>query len=384
VGISQDGIRRILGLIEGRFDEIAKADAGSPRLALSRANMLSAFADNYIELGDLAEARNRAQECVDIARPLQRDGDKTLDMARGLARCLEKLAGALAARSDFKTAVEPYEESIALRRRILAADPADIGSQLELCHILTYYSYTLLAMNNDDEALARAQESLAISKNLATQDRNNAVWMREYVDSLNMRAMTLHSKSSFAEAITAYNEAIEVARELVERDRGNATLQRFLSNIMSNLSDVLFELDASDKALTALNGAVTVKRRLIASDPENTTWQFEIAITLFKLGRNELALEKVDDAFASFREARDRYQALVDRDSANALWRSELILSLWFLHTINVKKHDVAAARTNAQDGLTALAALDADQMNANLTFVKDKFAEYLASTQPL
>ena len=194
VGISQDGIRRILALIESRFAELAAADASSPRLALSRANMLSAFAENYIELGDLQQARNRAQECVDIARPLQGNGAITLAAARGLARCLETLASALAVRSDIKAALPAYEESIALRRRILAADPASTASQLELGHTLAYYAYALINNRSIDQALVPAQESLSITKALATQDRNNAAWMREYIESLNMTAMAQHAK----------------------------------------------------------------------------------------------------------------------------------------------------------------------------------------------
>ena len=165
IGISQDVIRRMLGLIESQIDALAKVDERSPRLAASRANMLSAFVDNYIDLGDLQKARQRAQECVDVARPLQRDG-KDLEVVRVLAGCLEKLASALAARSLFNDAVKAYQESIALRRRVLAADPDNTALQVELGHILTYYSFALLIANNLEEAFARAQESLAITKAL--------------------------------------------------------------------------------------------------------------------------------------------------------------------------------------------------------------------------
>ena len=102
IGISQDVIRRILGLIESQMDALAKTDQHSPRLAISRANMLSAFAENYIDLGDLPKAKQRAEECADIVRPLLQTAANKADVTHQLAGCLEVLANALAARSLFK------------------------------------------------------------------------------------------------------------------------------------------------------------------------------------------------------------------------------------------------------------------------------------------
>jgi hypothetical protein len=149
-GVSQDVIRRLLALIEGQMDALAKADERSPRLAISRANMLSAFVENYIALGDLQKARDRAQECVDIMRPLQHAADK--DATRALAGCFESLASALAMRSLFNDAVVAYGESIALRRHLLAADPGNTALQVQLGHILTYYSFALVMAGSSDEA----------------------------------------------------------------------------------------------------------------------------------------------------------------------------------------------------------------------------------------
>ena len=157
--------------------------SSSPRLAISRANMLSAFAENYIDLGDLQKAKQRAQECADIVRPLQRTAENRTAVTQQLADCLEVLANALAARSLFKDSIKAYQESIALRRQLLAADPASTTRQRELGHILTYYAYAELVSENLAEALARAEETIAITKALADRDSQNAEWMREYVDS---------------------------------------------------------------------------------------------------------------------------------------------------------------------------------------------------------
>jgi tetratricopeptide (TPR) repeat protein len=386
VGISQDVIRRMLALIESQIDALASVDERSPRLAVSRASMLTAFAENYIDLGDLPKARDRAQECVAIARPLQRADGKDPEVTRVLAGCLEKLAGALAARSLFNDAVAAYRESISLRRLLLAAEPGNTARQLELAHTLTYYSFALLIAGPVDEAVVRAQESLSLTSDLVSKDRQNAVWLRDYVDSLNMQGMVLHAKGSLGDSLEAYRKAIEVARNLVLADRGNATLQRFLSNILANLSDVLFQLSYNDQALTALGQSVTVKRKLNAADTENVTWEYELSVALVKLGRSQLQLGRIDDALASLDEARTRFTLLLGSDGANALWRWSLVDGLSVLLDADIAKGDTAAARAVAQEGLAVLQAADLEQLSnefgPGMKRVRDRFQEFLSSTQ--
>jgi tetratricopeptide (TPR) repeat protein len=385
IGISQDAIRRMLGLIESQMDKLAKVDERSPRLATSRANMLSAFVESYVDLGELQEARQRAEQCVAIARPLQGARDQTFDITRVLGRCLERLAGALAARSSFNDAIPVYRESIALRRRVLAADPGNAELQVELCHILAYYSFALLIVNNVDEGFDRAQESLAISRSLVARDRQNSVWLREYVDSLNMYGMLLDAKGGTGNAIKAYQEAIELAAELVRKDSGNATLQRFLSNILANLSDTLIQHAFNDEALTALNQSIAVKRRLNTADPGNTTWDYELSVSLNKLGATQLALNRFLEAAESLTEGRDRLRSMLERDPKNGLRRWALVEGLWIMAIVRIRQGDRSAARAHAQEGLSAIAAVDldnaAEDMAPRMNNLKKQFEELLAST---
>ena len=256
VGISQDVIRRILGLIESQMDALAKVDQSSPRLAISRANMLSAFVENYIDLGDLQKAKERAEECADIVRPLRRAEDKDFDVTHKLAGCLEMLANALAARSLFNDSIKAYQESIALRRGLLASDPDNTERQRELGHILIYYAFAELVANNLTEALARAKETVDITKALAEKDRQNALWMREYIDSLNVNAWRCSQGRTGRLDQRLYRGDPDRAGAR-QKDEGNATLRRFLSNILANLSDVLFQMSYNESAMTVSIAAST-------------------------------------------------------------------------------------------------------------------------------
>ena len=104
--------------------------------------MLSAFADNYIDLGDLQKARQRAQECVDIARPLQRTAEDKARHVRARWRgCLEKLANALAARSLFNDVDQGLSGEHRAAPSHARRRPGQYDAAVELGHILTYYAF---------------------------------------------------------------------------------------------------------------------------------------------------------------------------------------------------------------------------------------------------
>jgi tetratricopeptide (TPR) repeat protein len=390
IGISQDVIRRVLGLIENQIDALAKADERSPRLAVSRANMLSAFAENYIELGDLEQARSRAQECVDIVRPLQRQAGKDagtdIDAPRALAGCLGKLANALATRSLFTESIKAYQESAGLRRGLLAADPGNTALQAELSNILTYYAYALMNVGRLDEAYDRAREGLAISASLVQRDPGNALWRREYIDSLNALAMVLDDKGELPAALEAFAEAARIGRMLVDEDAGNATLRRFFSNILANYSDTLFKGEKKDQALLELTESVDVKRRLHAADAGNATWEYELSVALTKLGRSQFALEK-PEALDSLREARDRFKSLLLRDPGNALYRWGLIDALATMAFVNNYKGDAQAARALAEECLAVIEDMaggdSTDQIMVRIKETKGNVLELIATLPP-
>jgi tetratricopeptide (TPR) repeat protein len=387
IGISQDVIRRMLALIESQMDALAKTDERSPRLAVSRANMLRAFAENYIELGDLDKARDRAQECVDIARSLRQHGEAGVAATRVLAGCLARIANALSTRSLLSDSIRVYQESVDLQRGLLAAEPGNTDLQADLGQTLTYYSFVVMNAGRADDAYELARESLVISASLARRDRSNARWMREYIDSLNIYGMVLDDKGETATALEAFAEAVRVGGALVEDDPGNATLQRYLSNILANYSDVLHKDAKKDQALAALERSVALKRRLHVADAENATWEYELSAALIKLGVSQRELERIDDALVSLDEARRRFKSLLQRDAGNSVHRLWLARSLWQMASIDLKKGDAAAAQANVQEGLAALQAVDLDriteEVGAWMRDLRDKLVELQSPAPP-
>jgi tetratricopeptide (TPR) repeat protein len=326
VGVSRNGILSILAVIEDQFDNMVKIDAGSPRLKLSRAKMLSAFVDIYVELGEMIEAVRRANECVTIMRPLAPAGSSSPEMTEGLGLCLEKLGYPETLHGDAADAAQAYRESVELRRLVLEVNPADTGAQLRLGHVLGYYVYALLGAEKVDEAADPAAESLLITSRLVALGKDNAAWEREYVESLNFKAMVLQAKGQPENALPYYEQSRDLAKELLAKDQGNATLRRFVSNLLGNTASPLMTLGRYEEARTLLLESFDIKRILIEIDPDNTLWQREFGNTLLQLGDAAGNLKKSDEALSYYRQALAQRSALAAKDRGNNLWQRDLLV----------------------------------------------------------
>jgi tetratricopeptide (TPR) repeat protein len=328
VGISRNGIRTILTVIESQFDDMTKASAGAPRLQLSRAKMLSAFVDVFVELGELPEAKRRAEECVDIMRPLAPDDSRDLEMVEGLGFCLERLAYSQFWQGDYADAAETYRKSIALRRRIVAANPQSTRAKRSLAHVLNYGAVSYDRAAAPEAAAPMVKESLAITSDLIVKDPADALSRREHVESLNFKAQVAQSFGLLDEALTAFEQSRDVAAELFAQDTGNATLRRFYSNLLGNAASALMAVGRDQEALALLQKALEIKRDLVKLDPENVVWQSELGFTLSWLGEAERRLQNTNEAVAHYREAADLNKKLLVLGPDNFVRQLRVIESL--------------------------------------------------------
>ncbi len=346
VGISRNGIRTILTVIEGQFDDMTKASAGAPRLQLSRAKMLSAFVDVFVELGELPEARRRAQECVDIMRPLAPDDSRDLEMIEGLGFCLERLAYSQFWQGDYADAAETYRKSITLRRRIVAANPQSTSARRSLAHVLNYGAVSYDRAANPEAAAPMVKESLAITSDLIVKDPADALSRREHVESLNFKAQVAQSFGLLEEALTAFEQSRDVAADLFAQDTGNATLRRFYSNLLGNAASALMAVGRDKEALALLQKALEIKRDLVQLDPENVIWRSELGFTLSWLGEAERRLQNTNEAVAHYREAADLNKKLLVLGPDNFVRQLRVMESLIGLARARGTMNDPDAAQS--------------------------------------
>ncbi|MCC7348604.1 MAG: tetratricopeptide repeat protein, partial [Variibacter sp.] len=324
LAVSRDALRRVLVAIERQFEEIARINPDHPRLLLSRARMLTAFADNYLDLGETAEAVSRSEECVSITRKLVARLPHDVSMAAGLGHCLERLGTAMRDRGRMDESIAAYQESLQVRRKVAALAPDNLGFHRDLSDGLRNLGYALVMVGRNDESLASLQESVAIARRLAAGSPDDAVSLRLLADSLNTYAITLSQLGRREQALANYQESMRLARRLIQLDGGNTTWKRYLSNILANSSVELVALNRRPEALEVLQESLSLRRALVALDPGNMTWQRELSYILVENASLLALLDRKPEALAAYRESVAIVRRLIEIDAGNVAWKNEL------------------------------------------------------------
>jgi len=363
-GISKDAIRALLEVVESELDQITSIDAANPRLILSRAAMLSVIAENYVELGDLKVATDRAKDCVAIAKPLADNVPNDIDALRGLAQCLQALGYAELTASDAASAQRDYQASIALRHKVLAVQPDNLTALDGLSRVLNLYASSLLNVQSFDRARDIAQESRRIAARLVAIDATNFNYQRENVDSKNILFIALYRLGDRQAALVGFSDLLASARALAAVNEGNTTWQRYLSNIIGNAGYVLYDLGRRDEGMAATHEALDLKRQLVQTDPGNMTWLAELTGLLYTAGDMLANSGRFPDALAIFREGVSDARTLLGRDQSNVIWQIDLIACLGRLAVMQIKTGDIGGAHTSAAEVRAAIAKLDLSQLN--------------------
>lgn len=324
LAVSREALRRVLVAIEKQFQEIARINPNHPRLLLSRARMLTAFVDNYLDLGESSEAMRRSDECIAITRQLVVRDPENRDMIAALGACLERLGTAARDRGQMEDSIKAYEESLALRRRLTALNPMNAAWQRDLSDALRYLGYALVTVGRNDESLTALQESVDIARRLAVEAPQDPVYLRLMADSLNTYAIVLSQMRRHQEALAGYQESMQFARRLVALDDSNTTWKRYLSNILANSSVELVALGRQQEGLTALRESLALRRGLVAVDPGNMTWQRELSYILVEIGSLLASLAQNEEALNAYREAVAIVRRLIEIDFGNVAWKNEL------------------------------------------------------------
>jgi eukaryotic-like serine/threonine-protein kinase len=361
-GISKDAIRALLEAIEGELDRIKGIDAQDPHLMLSRAAILSVIADNYVELGDLGIATDRAKDCIAITTPLANKAPDDIDALRGLAQCLQSLGYAEIAANNLDSAQRDYAASIVLRRKVTRSDdPVALDG---LSRVLNLYASSLLSAGKFDIARDTAQESRAIATRLVAVDANNFNYRRESIDSWNILSIAVYRLGDRQAALANFTDLLTSARDLAAANKGNATWQRYLSNIIGNAGYVLFDLGRREDGMAATNEALDLKRNLVRIDPSNMTWLAELTALLYTAGDMLASLQLFTHALAVFHEAVNDARTLLDHDRENVTWQIDLIACLAGRAVMQLKTNDAVGARASATEARAAIAKLDLSKVN--------------------
>ncbi len=310
--------------------------------------------ENAIALLKLGDLRRRTGQ-PDQARPLIDEGLATLRRAaaadpssqeykRDLAMALTYRArlSAVATPRGQREYLELTEESVRLRRELASADPANVERQRELAVGLEVQSRAYTDRPDPAPAVPLLQETLAIYRRIAAAETADGADMRPVAQTLETLAAVLQ-RSRPAEAGGAWDEALSIERVLAE---ANPTVRVMQVDYAVGLAKAAQRrLDATDTAgaIDLLQQALTHLRKAVAIDGNNRATRRMLAVTLKDVGDFQYHQRKFDEATELYREGltefrrlnkdrpedpealRDYWQALVvwaDRTGDKIAWTS--------------------------------------------------------------
>jgi len=286
---------------EGVLSVMSRYGHETPKLKYRKAVMLSAFADNYRDLGQTKTWQSRIGEAqrimADLARayPLNNDFAFTSSGVHDSAGDLQKTKG------DLVAAMREYQAAYGIRARLAMGEPDNAAWQL---------------------ALARSHDR--IGGVLAIEGNPTA-------------------------ALTHFRAGFDIAERLAKLDPGNVEVQRSLSTAHGGIGRVLMMQGDLSGALDRQRAARGIDERLARAAPDNARRQSGVSATDMQVGALLNMLGESKEALKSFRASQAILEGLAKSDPNNASWTNDLAMSHYTISVVLNSLGDQSAALESAR-----------------------------------
>jgi tetratricopeptide (TPR) repeat protein len=370
-GMRVESVRRILDAAQALMDELVQAAPDDLPLRRSRAAMFAAFADTYLNAGDVARAQTAADESLAIMRALAAAEPGNAAWQREVSASLNRVGDVRLAAGDRRGALAVYEEGHAIRRQLAASDAGNASWQRDLSVSLEKIGDVRLAAGERTAALAGYQQSLAIMRQLVATDPSNVPLERDLSVILEKVGDAQLSAGDRVAALTAFEEVLAIRRKLAGADPGHTVWPRDVSVSLDKIGDQRLASGDRDGALAAYRESLAIRRRLVAGDASNAPWQRDVAASLDKIGDTLRVGGDRAGALAAYDETLAILRKLVTGDPHNAYWQRDLGISLNKVGDARLAMGDRAGALTAHEESLAIRRTLVASDAG-NTTWQRD------------
>jgi tetratricopeptide (TPR) repeat protein len=248
------------------------------------------------------------------------------DLQRTRAGMLMKFGDVYAA-TGAPGSLESYEESLAIFRKLAAADEGDKSLQYAVSLSLDSVGSVKLRTGDVPGALKAYEESLAIRRKLVAADEGNALWQRAVSRSLDSLGDVKLRAGDVPGALKVYEESLTISRKLTGMDESNTEWRRDLSVSLDRVGNAKVRTGDTPGALRAYEESLTIRRTLAAADSANTEWQRAVSVSLEKLGDVKLRSGDAPGALKSYEEGFAIARILAAADEGNIEWQAALVIS---------------------------------------------------------
>jgi tetratricopeptide (TPR) repeat protein len=281
------------------------------------------------------------------------------DSSQGLI----KIGDILERTGDAAGAVESYRQALAIRRRLAEADRTNRrGLPLALNEMGT----ALVRTGRLSEAREYYEESLNIGKQLAAEQPENAKFQRDL--------SVVYIRGQYDLAASRYEEAVRIRTTLLESDPDSGKARRDVAVAHYFLGQALLKLEQPDRAMESLRYFLAVSEQRVEANPKSKRAVRDLAAALEMVGRAAAMAGDHDRARESYERFRSLIVPLSDSDPDNTHLREFVARSHQRLAELAAKKGAAASAVRNYREALLIVESLvRADPDNIELQVYQAK-----------
>jgi len=243
------------------------------------AELRALLAEGYVQIGDnqlgkteggdqdpaaaLVTFRKSVAIRQDLANADPQNPKRKLDLVASTMR----VGNALERANETQAAEREYASAVAMTRSLPAGGDLDKDRKRLMSHALAGQA-DMLARRADPGAPAMFQESLAIRQELAAADPKNMTLRRDVSMGFNRQAKTLEQAGDLDGALAAYRQSLDARRQIADAEPNGRT-KRDVMNAKEDIARVLAESGRTAEAQSTAEDAFGAARSLRDADPLN-------------------------------------------------------------------------------------------------------------------
>ena len=217
---------------------------------------------------------------------------------------------------DTDGALASYSQSLALRRRLAAAEPANVTFQQDLAIVLVRIGRILEVRGDPTAAIVRAREALEITQRLVAR-APSAELRRDAFRAPLYLGDALFGTGDYDGAQAMFQKALEVA-ETARLDPPEADFKHRIAVAKERLGIMFMVRGDPAQALESFHEALLTEESMSASAPDNADYVALVANGYYYTGDALGGLQRYADAIAAEKHALALYESLQRADPRNA------------------------------------------------------------------
>lgn len=325
-----------------------------------RSRMLYQIGEVRFHQGDLQEARAPFEESLALARRLvdlaPDDGERLFELGQAYF-----WVGYVSwEQGDFATARQPFERYLDISRRLVALDPTSLDWRQELSYAHSNLGSLNQAEGDFEAALEQFLATLAIDQQLVAEHPKNKS-RSELAATHNTVGVVLRELGRLEESGQHVRADLAIRRELAAEAPEDPRTRNFLGISHGHLGTHLSLLGDWQAAAENFQIQNAIFSQLAAHDPANRTWQYKLILGHLNLVRSSLAAGESAAAGDFARRACQGIEELLADDATMHKWRRTQGICLYHRALLS-KLEDDPTARGKVLEAIRILTELADEQ----------------------